>query len=109
MIEKLLPISNLRIINLGDRRGRDSNPRYGYPQTAFRMRLLQPLGHLSRVIAEAGGGHPLGVSHHRFGVSGDYLGIRRLVKGATPIRRGFASGGDVSVDRTRRASMRDSN
>ncbi len=30
------------------RRGRDSNPRDGYPPTAFRMRLLQPLGHLSK-------------------------------------------------------------
>lgn len=35
-------------IGFKKRRGRDSNPRYGYPQTAFRMRLLQPLGHLSR-------------------------------------------------------------
>lgn len=32
-----------------NRRGRDSNPRCSYPQTAFRMRLLQPLGHLSKV------------------------------------------------------------
>lgn len=30
------------------RRGRDLNPRYGCPHTAFRERLLQPLGHLSR-------------------------------------------------------------
>ncbi len=29
------------------RRGRDSNPRYGFPYTAFRERRLQPLGHLS--------------------------------------------------------------
>jgi hypothetical protein len=29
------------------RRGWDSNPRYGYPHTAFRERHLQPLGHLS--------------------------------------------------------------
>jgi hypothetical protein len=29
------------------RRGRDSNPRIGYPITCFRDRLLQPLGHLS--------------------------------------------------------------
>ncbi len=33
------------------RRGRDSNPRDGYPPTAFRMRLLQPLGHLSKSSA----------------------------------------------------------
>ena len=31
----------------GWRRGWDSNPRYGYPHTAFRERHLQPLGHLS--------------------------------------------------------------
>lgn len=30
------------------RRGGDSNPRYGYPYTAFPVLLLQPLGHLSR-------------------------------------------------------------
>ena len=29
------------------RTGWDSNPRYGYPYTAFPMLLLQPLGHLS--------------------------------------------------------------
>ena len=29
------------------RRGGDSNPRYGYPYTAFPVLLLQPLGHLS--------------------------------------------------------------
>ena len=29
------------------RRGRDSNPRYGYPYTRFPSVLLQPLGHLS--------------------------------------------------------------
>jgi hypothetical protein len=31
-----------------ERRGRDSNPRYGCPHTGFRNRLLQPLGHLSK-------------------------------------------------------------
>ena len=36
---------------LSPRRGRDSNPRDGYPPTAFRMRLLQPLGHLSKSFA----------------------------------------------------------
>src|SRR5215475_5449046 len=30
------------------RRGRDSNPRYGYPYAAFRVRCIQPLCHLSR-------------------------------------------------------------
>ncbi len=30
-----------------NRRGRDSNPRYGEPYTGFRNQLLQPLGHLS--------------------------------------------------------------
>jgi transposase len=29
------------------RRGRDSNPRYGYPYAAFRVRCIQPLCHLS--------------------------------------------------------------
>jgi hypothetical protein len=29
------------------RRGRDSNPRYGYPYAAFRVRCFQPLSHLS--------------------------------------------------------------
>src|SRR5262249_61537820 len=33
------------------RRGRDSNPRYGYPYAAFRVRCFQPLSHLS-VAAE---------------------------------------------------------
>gem|GEM_PF-5145713 len=35
----------LRIIM--QRRGGDSNPRYGYPHTGFRNQPLQPLGHLS--------------------------------------------------------------
>src|SRR5499426_2911846 len=35
----------------GWRRGRDSNPRYGYPYAAFRVRCFQPLSHLS-VAAE---------------------------------------------------------
>src|SRR5579864_1410363 len=30
------------------RRGRDSNPRYGYPYAAFRVRCFQPLSHLSK-------------------------------------------------------------
>ena len=29
-------------------RGRDSNPRYGFPYTHFPGVLLQPLGHLSK-------------------------------------------------------------
>ena len=32
------------------RSGRDSNPRYGYPHTAFPVRPLQPLGHRSKRI-----------------------------------------------------------
>jgi hypothetical protein len=31
----------------GWRRGRDSNPRYGCPYAAFRVRCIQPLCHLS--------------------------------------------------------------
>ena len=38
-------------INSLERRGRDSNPRYGYPYAAFRVRCFQPLSHLS-VAAE---------------------------------------------------------
>jgi hypothetical protein len=34
------------------RRGRDSNPRYGYPYAAFRVRCFQPLSHLSGTTAE---------------------------------------------------------
>ena len=30
------------------RRGRDSNPRYGCPYAAFRVRCFQPLSHLSK-------------------------------------------------------------
>ena len=32
------------------RRGRDSNPRYGYPYAAFRVRCFQPLSHLSILL-----------------------------------------------------------
>ena len=35
--------------NANKRSGRDSNPRYGYPHTAFPVRLLQPLGHRSNL------------------------------------------------------------
>ena len=34
------------------RRGRDSNPRYGFPYTNFPGLLLQPLGHLSFLEAQ---------------------------------------------------------
>src|ERR1700688_4278227 len=37
---------------LGWRRGRDSNPRYGCPYAAFRVRCIQPLCHLSGVRKE---------------------------------------------------------
>src|SRR5215831_17231390 len=36
------------------RRGRDSNPRYGYPYAAFRVRCFQPLSHLSKPLANNG-------------------------------------------------------
>ena len=32
------------------RRGRDSNPRYGCPYAAFRVRCFQPLSHLSKPL-----------------------------------------------------------
>ena len=32
------------------RRGRDSNPRYGCPYAAFRVRCIQPLCHLSKPL-----------------------------------------------------------
>src|SRR6266700_7608788 len=35
------------------RRGRDSNPRYGYPYAAFRVRCFQPLSHLSEAAKKA--------------------------------------------------------
>ena len=44
-----LSTRRLRALSPGERRGRDSNPRCSHPQTAFRMRRLQPLGHLSRL------------------------------------------------------------
>jgi hypothetical protein len=34
----------------GWRRGRDSNPRYGCPYAAFRVRCIQPLCHLSKPL-----------------------------------------------------------
>ena len=37
--------------NVNWRRGRDSNPRYGYPYAAFRVRCFQPLSHLSALGA----------------------------------------------------------
>lgn len=40
---------SMRSYSGGRRTGWDSNPRYGCPYTGFRDRLLQPLGHLSRV------------------------------------------------------------
>jgi site-specific DNA recombinase len=35
------------------RRGRDSNPRYGCPYAAFRVRCIQPLCHLSAAGTES--------------------------------------------------------
>ena len=45
-------LSERRILEVNDlaftwRRGRDSNPRYGCPYAAFRVRCIQPLCHLS--------------------------------------------------------------
>ncbi len=37
-------------INIKKRSGRDSNPRCGYPHTAFPVRPLQPLGHRSKTF-----------------------------------------------------------
>src|SRR5262249_58485760 len=39
------------------RRGRDSNPRYGCPYAAFRVRCIQPLCHLSK---------PLRLQHNKY-------------------------------------------
>src|SRR5271157_5613544 len=38
------------------RRGRDSNPRYGCPYVAFRVRCFQPLSHLSNPRCSEGHG-----------------------------------------------------
>src|SRR5262245_32290950 len=50
-----------RFLNVGEgwrrniwRRGRDSNPRYGYPYAAFRVRCFQPLSHLSKPLIGCG-------------------------------------------------------
>src|SRR5215469_346972 len=42
------------------RRGRDSNPRYGCPYAAFRVRCIQPLCHLSKplILLFFSNGHP---------------------------------------------------
>src|ERR1043166_8888932 len=41
------PGDGYSIKSMNWRRGRDSNPRYGYPYAAFRVRCIQPLCHLS--------------------------------------------------------------
>ena len=47
-INHLLNLQDLRRSQLGIwRRGRDSNPRYGFPYSSFQDWRLQPLGHLS--------------------------------------------------------------
>src|SRR4051812_38161754 len=45
---KCLQEWHLRIARKCKRRGRDSNPRWSYPHTAFPVLHLRPLGHLSR-------------------------------------------------------------
>ena len=50
------------------RSGRDSNPRYGYPYTAFPVRPLQPLGHRSMAYAPR-----LGILRHSQGRCQDNL------------------------------------
>jgi hypothetical protein len=45
--EHLLRFTYRNIVNGVWRRGRDSNPRYGCPYAAFRVRCIQPLCHLS--------------------------------------------------------------
>src|SRR5262245_53097049 len=56
------------------RRGRDSNPRYGYPYAAFRVRCFQPLSHLS-VAAEGA---------NILSVGGYVSNARRLNKSVAP-------------------------
>ena len=62
----------------GWRRGRDSNPRYGYPYAAFRVRCFQPLSHLS-------------VAAKRWAPAGRALCIQRprVKQGAAPGRDGI--------------------
>src|SRR6201996_903302 len=45
-----LPTRKLFQISSLWRRGRDSNPRYGCPYAAFRVRCFQPLSHLSKPL-----------------------------------------------------------
>src|SRR5262249_8662316 len=49
------------------RRGRDSNPRYGYPYAAFRVRCFQPLSHLSVAAMTYVSFSALAKSFHRGG------------------------------------------
>src|SRR5437764_3021307 len=46
-VQKARKNKSLRTQALSQRRGRDSNPRYGCPYTGFRDRPIQPLWHLS--------------------------------------------------------------
>ncbi len=63
---------------LGWRRERDSNPRYGFPQTRFPSVRLQPLGHLSRT----GGAHYSEPARTgKAGGSGLWTGVRASVRG----------------------------
>lgn len=45
----LLPLSAVCSLRSNLRRGRDSNPRFSFPNAAFRVRCLRPLSHLSVV------------------------------------------------------------
>jgi hypothetical protein len=49
---------SVRVSVLKWRRGRDSNPRYGCPYAAFRVRCIQPLCHLSAAGTESRCGAP---------------------------------------------------
>ena len=91
------------------RRGRDSNPRYGCPYSAFRVRRDRPLCHLS-VVARANSpvGRPLCIQRRRAkqgcGTGRSYRSLERSRPPAAGVRSAMACEHPRGALRSRRVS-----
>ena len=81
------------------RRGRDSNPRYGCPYAAFRVRCIRPLCHLSKtlnIFAFCGGAASLKPRFANLFANGIFSSAV-LAPAATPRQRAFRRGNGAAT------------
>ena len=100
----------LASVSEGWRRGRDSNPRYGFPYSGFQDRLFQPLTHLSGTYSEGFALRLPTRSLARLASSDKHLGKPRLVREARSLLatpKLYAKAGPLARCLPRRSSSPD--